>query len=91
MKERAETANKLQAFLKDLIKFEHHTSSAVELNSFSMQVSRRFDTRMDQYETKVHRNVQIRNWTQGALTLAACIAVFLVWTKVKSLKKKYLL
>lgn len=54
MGDRADTANKLQTFLRELIKFEHQTASAVELNSFSISVTRRFDARMDQYESRVH-------------------------------------
>jgi len=61
------------------------------MDTFSLSVSRKFDERMDLYEQTVHRNAQLKNWTQIALTLTACFSVFLVWLKVKALKRKFLL
>lgn len=62
-KARDDTGNLLQQFLRDLISFEHHKSYTVELDTFSLAVSKKFDDRMDQYEERVHRNAQTRKWT----------------------------
>jgi hypothetical protein len=88
---RADTSSHLQQFLKELIAFEHQKSYNVELDAFSLSVSKRFDQRMDQYEQKVHKNESTKAWIQGALTVTACLSVFLVWAKVRALKRKFLL
>ena len=46
---------------------------------------------MDLYEETVHRAVAIKNYLQAFLTLTACVSVFLVWAKVKQLKRKLLM
>jgi hypothetical protein len=44
---RGSAGGALQAFIKDLIAFENSKSFGVELDTFSLAVSRRFDYRMD--------------------------------------------
>jgi hypothetical protein len=53
---RADVGKQLQEFLRELIKFEHYKSSTVELDTFSLSVSKKFDQRMDLYEEQVHRS-----------------------------------
>lgn len=55
-KVREESGNLLQQFLRDLISFEHHKSYSVDLDTFSLSVSRKFDERMDLYEESIHKS-----------------------------------
>jgi len=88
---RRATGGQLQAFLRDLIAFENQKSFTVELDTFSLSVSRRFDERMDRYEAQVHKRAQTKTVVTGALTAVACLSVFAVWAKVRRLKRKLLI
>jgi hypothetical protein len=77
--------------LRALIAFEKKGGFQVDMDTFSMAISNKFDQRMDLYEEAVLARVKQRNLTQGILTGVACLSVFLVWWKVRSLKKKLLL
>ena len=90
-KVRTAAGTQLQQFLRDLINFENQKSFSVELDTFSLSVSKRFDIRVDRYEEYVHNRAQKKNLITGALTVVACLAVFAVWAKVRRLKRKLLI
>lgn len=56
-----------------------------------MALNKKFDDRMELYAKKVKISVYWKNVTQSALTAIACFAVFMVWFKLNSIRKQYLM
>ena len=91
MSSQSEAENQLRNFLQILFKQHQSDSADFESDRFSLALNRKFDERMDRYLTKVQSSVSWKNTVQSVLTALACISVVLVWMKLRSLRKKFLI
>jgi len=77
--------------LEDSQQEQSSTSSEQSLNYFGKKVKAKYDSRVEDYQRKVQSKAFSKNVWNITLTVGAAISVFMVWSKIRRLKKQFIL